>query len=98
MTSSGNISHMLNRSFSAKLKKNPGKGGWTYVAWPESVEFFGTRGLVRVKGTIDGHPVAGSFMAMGGGKHMLPVKAEIRQAIRKSAGDTVTVRLKKRVK
>jgi hypothetical protein len=35
---------------------------------------------------------------MGGGKHMLPVKAEIREAIGKSAGDTVTVRLKERVK
>jgi hypothetical protein len=88
---------MLNRTFSAQLKKSPRKGGWTYVAWPESVEFFGTRGLVKVKGTIDGHPFAGSFMAMGGGKHMLPVKAEIRQAISKSAGDTVTVRLKERV-
>jgi len=89
---------MLNRSFSAKLKKSPRKGGWTYVAWPESVEFFGTRGLVKVKGTIDSHPFAGSFMAMGGGKHMLPVKAEIREAIGKNAGDTVTVRLKERVK
>ena len=89
---------MLTRTFSAKLKKSPRKGGWTYVAWPESVQFFGTRGLVKVKGTIDGHPFAGSFMAMGGGNHMLPVKAEIREAIGKSAGDTVTVRLKERVK
>ena len=65
---------------------------------PSPSNSFGTRGLVKVKGTIDGHPFAGSFMAMGDGTHMLPVKAEIRQAIGKSAGDTVTVRLKERVK
>jgi len=88
---------MLNRSFTAKLRKSPRPGGWTYLVWPESVKFFGTRGLVKIKGTIDGHPFRASFMAMGNGKHMLPVKAEVRKVIGKSVGDTVTVRLKERV-
>jgi len=88
---------MLNRSFTAKLRKSPRPGGWTYLVWPESVKFFGTRGLVKIKGTIDGHPFRASFMAMGNGKHMLPVKAEVREVIGKSVGDTVTVRLKERV-
>jgi hypothetical protein len=89
--------HALDITFTARLGKVRAGDTWTCVQLPGSAQIFSTRGLVKVAGTVDGHPFTGAFMALGDGTHKLPVAASIRTAIGKSDGDDVEVHLTERL-
>lgn len=85
------------REFDAQLQRGENAGAWTCVVLDDVLELFGTRGLVKIRGAIDGEPFTGALMAQGDGTHRLPVKAALRKIIGKEAGQTVHIRIDERI-
>jgi hypothetical protein len=82
---------LVNKKY--KLKKYPGKGGWTYTVISEIPPDKKQRvGWVQVRGFIDDYEIKRCrLMPLGNGKLFLPVRAEIRKKIMKNEGDWVKV-------
>ena len=85
------------KEFEAQLHKGENPGAWTCVVIDDVPALFGTRGLVKIRGAIDGEPFTGALMAQGDGTHRLPVRAALRKLLGKEAGDTVHVRIDERI-
>jgi hypothetical protein len=84
------------KKFKTKLITYDISGAWTFLTVPFSVEKeYGSKAKVKVKGTIDGVSFQSTPLPLGGGKHNLVVKKEIRKKISKYAGDTVSVKMEK---
>lgn len=58
---------------------------------------FGMRGLIKVRGTVNGVAFRSSFMALGDGRHKLPIKAEILDVISRKPGDSLSVIIQERI-
>jgi hypothetical protein len=67
--------------FTAPMRRLAGDLAWHYLEFPHDVEtLFGTKGTVRVKGTINGVAVDRALMPTKSGIHIIIVGADIRRA------------------
>lgn len=83
---------MPGHKFQAILIRPNQTGSWTYLDIPFSIEdAFGSKGQVKVRGTINGVEFRGSAMPHGDGTHFLVVNKTIRDEIGVTQGDTVRV-------
>lgn len=83
-------------TFSAVLKKVDGIDG-AYIDFPYDVREEFQKGRVKVHATFDGFAYDGSLVRMKTPNHIIGVRKDIRDAIKKQPGDTIEVTIKERL-
>lgn len=80
---------MKKYKFSAEIMA---KGNGTFVYFPYDVKKeFGTKGQIKVKAKFNGFEYCGSLAPMGMEFHLLGIRKEIRDTIKKDIGDIIEV-------
>ncbi len=81
----------MQKKFKAKAEPAGPGGAWCFLAIPFDVaELWGTRGRVRVKGTINGFPFRTNIQP-GDGRHLLTFNKQLQAGAKAKPGDTVAV-------
>lgn len=82
---------MSKQEFDAELHKPPDVQVAYILAPFDAQAVFGTKGQVKVRGTLDGESYRSSLQPMGDGTHSMIVTKAILNALGKAPGDTVQV-------
>lgn len=77
------------RAFDAVIKAGARGGALVEVPFPVK-EVYGTGAQVKVRATFDGFEYRGLIAPMGGGLHILGVRKDVRAAIGKDIGESVS--------
>lgn len=86
---------MDNTSFSAVITKEDTKGGWTYVVWPGSAGFLGTRRAKKVSVKVGNHEFNLTCLPVGDGTHMVPLNRSVMSSIGKQIGERIVLEVRK---
>jgi hypothetical protein len=79
------------KKFKAKAEPAGPNGAWCFVAIPFDVaEVWGTRGRVRVKGTINGFLFRSNIQPMDG-RHVLTLNKQLQAGAKAKPGDMVAI-------
>ncbi|MFC7455756.1 DUF1905 domain-containing protein [Brachybacterium sp. GCM10030267] len=67
--------------------------GWPSVQVPGSAALLGTAKAIRIAARVNGHPYEATLLPIGGGVHMLPIRAPFRRQHGVDVGDRVELTL-----
>ncbi|GAA5229585.1 DUF1905 domain-containing protein [Arthrobacter cryoconiti] len=96
MTNPSQANHTIDVTFVATVIADS-NSGWLCVQMPDSAEFFGTKKAVKIGGTVDGYDYDATMLPVGGGTHMMPLRAPFRKVLQKGLGEQVSVHLTRRI-